>query len=180
MKRLYFLLVLILVFLIYNCSQPSDFDPADLQGRWEETFDWVSPWSGAILQAPSGEFAVQRTSTITFFEDSLLVTILPEAPGWALPDSTDADGNYVDEAGFTFSSAVQYKGSYTVTDDCISVLLEGKTKPLEFGFSIKKDELTLTALGVKDTTESIGHPNFSFVWDYGMLKSIGTFKMNNE
>ncbi len=176
MKRIsfYFIRVMVL-FFVYNCSQPSDTETADLQGRWEETFDWVSPWPGAILQAPSDVFAVQRTSVVIFTEDSLTVTILPQAPDWALPDSMDADGNYVDETGFTFSSATTYKGSYSATEDRISVLLDGKTKPLEFGFYIKKDELTLTTLGVKDSTESIGHPNFSFVWDYGMLKPIGTF-----
>ena len=172
--------VLIVLFSIVSCSQPSGSDSADLTGSWEETFDWVSPWAGAVLNAPSGEFTVQRTSVVTFTEDSLSVTILPQAPDWALPDSMDADGNYVDEAGFTFTSATRYSGSYTATEDRIYVLLEGKTKPLEFGFYIKKNELTLTALGEKDSTESIGHPNFSFIWDYGMLNSIGSFTMNNE
>lgn len=169
--------IFILLLVLNSCSQPSDVDPADLQGSWEETFDWVSPWPGAILHVPPG---VSRTSRLTFTEDSITVTILPKAPDWALPDSTDADGNYVDDTGFTFSSATRYHGSYTASEDRLNVLLDGKTKALEFGFYIKKDELTLTALGVKDTTESVGHPNFSFVWDYGMVKSIGTFKMNNE
>ncbi len=174
------ILSVIFLFSIIYCSQPSDSDSADFTGSWEETFDWVSPWTGAVLNAPSGEFTVQRTSVITFTEDSLSVSILPQAPDWALPDSMDADGNYMDEAGFTFTSATRYSGSYTATEDRIYVLLEGKTKPLEFGFFIKKNELTLTALGEKDSTESIGHPNFSFVWDYGMLKSIGSLTMETE
>ena len=136
----------------------------------------MSPWAGAVINAPSGELAVKRTSVITFTKDSLLVTVLPPAPDWAFPDSTDAEGNYVDEAGIKYTSATCYSASYTTTDDRIFVLPDGKTKPLKFGFYIRKNELTLTALGEKDSTESMGHPNFSFVWDYALIRSIGTFE----
>ena len=130
-----------------------------IDGKWAEDFIWYSlPFPNGISEATKG-----KTSTLTLHNSEFTVSILP-------PQAVMIPGS-----SSTLSSDTMYTGTFDLTQDTISFLINGQTDPLKFLFSTKTDSIFFSAI-TQITSDSVQH---YFLWANSATKTAGGFKRLN-
>ncbi len=161
------LALILLIFVIWNCSKESDViypEDAALEGVWNEEYEWNSVWH--VIGDPEEDSVMYKTTTINFGRNSFEIKIIPTHR--ILTQSGDS-------IFVTDSPDTLYTGRYTAKDDTLQFYISGIEKPEIFHYRINGDSLRIEQPSYKDSSGFIIIEMSSFLWSNTALKHSGVF-----
>ena len=138
------LALILLIFVIWNCSKESDViypKDAALEGVWNEEYEWNSVWH--VIGDPEEDSVMYKTTTINFGRNSFEIKIIPTHRILTQSGDSIFVTNYPDSVS---------AGRYTAKDDTLQFYISGIEKPEIFHYRINGDSLRIEQPSYKDSS----------------------------